>query len=169
MGVAELGLMGVEVSTPEATLGMAADTTTADIVAVTTEDGASMEVAAVMAGVGAGGWPGRKILGPRIRLRMGLGIWLGWPHWGWGYPYGYYYSPGYYAPYPYYSYLYYPDPNNGDDDLPPVDPNARPQPNQNGPARPWSALAPGGAAYAHYANSTSRRLRRRFSPLTGLA
>jgi hypothetical protein len=49
--VAEQGFTGVEVSTPEATLGMAADTTTADIVAATMgEDGAITEVAAVTAG-----------------------------------------------------------------------------------------------------------------------
>jgi hypothetical protein len=53
------GFTGVEVSTPEATLGTA-DTTTADIVAATTEDGATMEdgatteVAAVTAGATAG-------------------------------------------------------------------------------------------------------------------
>jgi hypothetical protein len=48
--VAEEGFTGVEVSTPEATLGMAADTTTADIVAATMGDGAITEVAAVTAG-----------------------------------------------------------------------------------------------------------------------
>jgi len=54
MGVAEQGFTGVEVSTPEATLDMAADTTTADIVVATTEDEATTEVAAVMAGATAG-------------------------------------------------------------------------------------------------------------------
>jgi hypothetical protein len=54
MGVAEQGFTGVEVSTPEATLGTAADNTTEDIVAATTEDGATTEVAAVMAGATAG-------------------------------------------------------------------------------------------------------------------
>jgi hypothetical protein len=43
----------VEVSTPEATRGTAGDITTADIVAVTTEDGPTTEVAAVMAGATA--------------------------------------------------------------------------------------------------------------------
>lgn len=51
--VAEEGFTGVEVSTPEATLGTA-DTTTADIVAATMEDGATTEVAAVTAGATAG-------------------------------------------------------------------------------------------------------------------
>ena len=169
MGVADQGFTGVEVSTPEATLPIAADTPTADIVAVTTEDGATTEVPALWLGRGLGDGRAGRYWGRGYGYGWGWGFGFGWPYWGWGYPYGYYYSPGYYAPYPYYSYLYYPDPNNGDDDLPPADPNARPQPNQNGPARPWSAPAPGGAAYAHYANSTSRRLRRRFSPLTGLA
>jgi hypothetical protein len=41
--VAEEGFTGAEVSTAEATLGMAADTTTADIVAATMEDGAITE------------------------------------------------------------------------------------------------------------------------------
>ena len=45
---------GVEVSTPEATQGMAADTTTADIVVAIMEDGAITEVAAAMAGATAG-------------------------------------------------------------------------------------------------------------------
>jgi len=52
--VAEEGSTGVEVSTPEATLDMAADTTTADIVVATTEDEATTEVPAVMAGATAG-------------------------------------------------------------------------------------------------------------------
>lgn len=51
--VAEEGFTGVQVSTPEDTLGMAADTTTADIVVATTKDGAITEVAAVMAGATA--------------------------------------------------------------------------------------------------------------------
>jgi hypothetical protein len=55
MGVAEQGFTGVEVSTPEATLGTAADTPTEDIVAATTEDGATTEVAAVMAGAAGAG------------------------------------------------------------------------------------------------------------------
>ncbi len=62
MEVAEEGFTGVEVSTPETTLGTAADTlgtvvadtTTLDIVAATTEDGATTEVAEVMAGAMAG-------------------------------------------------------------------------------------------------------------------
>jgi hypothetical protein len=52
--VAEEGFTGVEVSTAEATLGTAADTTTANIVAATMEDGATTEVAAVTAGATAG-------------------------------------------------------------------------------------------------------------------
>jgi hypothetical protein len=54
MEVAEEVFTGEEASTPEATLGTAADTTTADIVAATTEDGATTEVTAVMAGATAG-------------------------------------------------------------------------------------------------------------------
>ena len=111
-------------------------------------------------GHGGYGWggsagSGRKILGPRIRLRMGRGwgFGFGWPYWGWGYPYGYYYSPGYYAPYPYYSYPYYPDPNNGDDDPPPADPNAPPEPKQKVPIKSWGPPSPGDAANANYANS----------------
>jgi hypothetical protein len=50
---AEEGFTGVEASTPGATLGIAADTTTADIMAATMEDRAITEVAAVMAGVTA--------------------------------------------------------------------------------------------------------------------
>jgi hypothetical protein len=53
MEVAEEGFTGVEVSTPEATPGTAADTTTADMVAAITEDVATTEAAAVMAGATA--------------------------------------------------------------------------------------------------------------------
>jgi hypothetical protein len=81
----------------------------------------------------------------------GWGFGFGWPYWGWGYPYGYYYNPWYYAPDPYYSHPYQ-DPNNGDDDPRPADPNARPQPNQNGPARSWGPSTPGDAANANYPN-----------------
>ena len=70
--VAEEDFMEVEVSTPEATQGMAADTTTADIVVATMEDGAITEVAAVTAGATAGA----EDIGPRIRLRVGLGAWV---------------------------------------------------------------------------------------------
>jgi hypothetical protein len=74
MGVAELGFTGVEVSTPEATLGMAADTTTADIVAVTTEDGATTEVAAVMVGLaGAGATAGAEDIGAEDTVTDGAG------------------------------------------------------------------------------------------------
>jgi len=95
----------------------------------------------------------------------GWGFGFGWPYWGWGwgYPYGYY-SPWYYAPYSYYSYPYYgpsddpagyPDPGNGNDDPPPADPNARPLPNQNGPARPWRPPVPGGGANPNYGSSNA--------------
>ena len=54
MEVAEEVFTGVEVSTPEATPGTAADTTSADIVAAITEDMATTEAAAVTAGATAG-------------------------------------------------------------------------------------------------------------------
>jgi len=73
MGVADQGFTGVEVSTPEATLPIAADTTTADIVAVTTEDGATTEVAAVMAGAGAGGMAGPEDIGAEDTVTDGAG------------------------------------------------------------------------------------------------
>jgi hypothetical protein len=112
-------------------------------------------------GRGAYGWSGRawgyggrgRFWGRGYGYGWGWGFGLGWPYWGWGYPYGYYYNPWYYAPDPYYSYPYYSDPDNRGDDPPPADPNARPQPNQNGPARSWRPQAPGGAAYANYAHS----------------
>jgi hypothetical protein len=67
MEVAE-GFTGVEVSTPEATLGTAADTTTADIVAATTE------VAAVMAGAaGAGATAGAEDIGAEDTVTDGAG------------------------------------------------------------------------------------------------
>jgi hypothetical protein len=118
-------------------------------------------------GRGGYGWGGRgygwggRYWGHR-GYGFGWGFGFGWPYWGWGYPYGYGYSPWYYAPYPYYSYPYYdpsdypagyPDPDNGNDDPPLADPNARPQPNQNGPATSWRPPVPGGAANANYANS----------------
>ena len=72
--VAEEGLRGVEVSTPEVTLGMAADTTTADIVAVTTEDGATTEVTAVLAGAaGAGATAGAEDIGAQDTVTDGVG------------------------------------------------------------------------------------------------
>jgi hypothetical protein len=72
--VAEQGFTGVEVSTPEATLGMAADTTTADIVAVTTEDGATTEVTEVMAGAaGAGATAGAEDIGAQDTVTDGVG------------------------------------------------------------------------------------------------
>jgi hypothetical protein len=76
MEVAEEGFTGVEVSTPEATPGTAADTTTADMVAAITEDGTWLLRRPRRLWLGLR--PRRKILGPRIRLRMGLGlgIWL---------------------------------------------------------------------------------------------
>ena len=48
------GFMGLEVSTPEATLGMAAGTSTTDIAAATTEVGATTEDVALTAGATAG-------------------------------------------------------------------------------------------------------------------
>jgi hypothetical protein len=54
MEVAEEVFTVVEAPTAEGTLGTAADTTTEDIVAATTEDGATTEVTAVMAGATAG-------------------------------------------------------------------------------------------------------------------
>jgi hypothetical protein len=50
MEVAEEGFSGVEVSTPEVTLGTEADATTTDIAVATTEVGATTEVAPFMAG-----------------------------------------------------------------------------------------------------------------------
>jgi hypothetical protein len=87
-GVAEQGFTGVEVSTAEATLGTAADTTTEDIVvattgegattedivAATTEDGATTEVAAVMAGAaGAGATAGAADIGGEDTVMDGAG------------------------------------------------------------------------------------------------
>src|SRR5580704_6773754 len=111
---------------------------------------------------GGYGWGG-GYWGRGYGYGWGWGVGFGWPYWGWGwgYPYGYYYSPGYYGTYPYYSYPYYgpsddptgnPDPNNGDDNPPPADPNARPQPNQSGPARAWRPPVPGGAPNPSYTN-----------------
>jgi hypothetical protein len=112
-------------------------------------------------GRGGYGWAGRgwaygrggRYWGRGYGYGWGWGFGFGWPYWGWGYPYGYYYDPWYYAPYPNYAYPDYSDPNNGDDNPPPADPGARPQPNQNGPARSWGPPAPGGAANANYAKS----------------
>ena len=65
----------------------------------------------------------------------------------------------YYAPYPYDSYPYdgpsgypadYLDPDSGNNDPPPADPSARPQANQDGPARAWR---PEGAANTTHRNS----------------
>jgi hypothetical protein len=109
------------------------------------------------------GWGGRG-WGRGYGYGWGWGFGFGWPYWGWGYPYGYYYGPGYYGPDPYDSYPYYgpsdyppgyPDPDNGNDDPPPADPNARPRPNQNGPARSWRPPVPGGGASANYGNSNA--------------
>jgi hypothetical protein len=116
-------------------------------------------------GRGGYGWGGRGY-GWGRGYGYGWGGWgfgFGWPYWGygWGYPYGDY-SPWYYGPGPYYSYPYYgpsdypqgyPDPYNGNDDPPPADPNSRPQPNQNGPARSWRPPVPGGGANPNYGNS----------------
>jgi hypothetical protein len=93
----------------------------------------------------------------------GWGFGFGWPYWGWGYPYAGY-SPWYYGPSPYYSYPYYgpsddpagyPDSGYGNDDPPPADPNARPLPNQNGPARSWRPPVPGGGANPNYPNNSA--------------
>jgi hypothetical protein len=115
-------------------------------------------------GHGGYGWGGRywgRGYGYGWGRGWGWGFGFGWPYWGWGYPYAYY-SPWYYAPDLYYSYPYYgpsgyppgyPDPGNGNDDPPPADPNARPQPNRNGAARSSRPPLPGGGANANYANS----------------
>jgi hypothetical protein len=74
MGVAEQGFTGVEVSTPEATLGTAADATTEDIVAASTEVAATTEVAAVMAGAaGAGATAGAADIGGEDTVTDGAG------------------------------------------------------------------------------------------------
>jgi hypothetical protein len=74
MEVVEEGFRGVEVSTPEATLGTAADITTADIVVITTEDGATTEVAAVMAGAArAGATAGAEDIGAEDTVTDGAG------------------------------------------------------------------------------------------------
>ncbi len=102
-------------------------------------------------GYGWGGW--------------GWGYGFGWPYAGWGYPYGYYgYSPWYYAPGYDYSYPDYgpsdyppgsPNPDGGNDDPPPANRDARPQPpNQNAPARSWRPPAPGGAGNANIGDSS---------------
>ena len=73
MEVAEEGFTAVQVSTPEATLGTA-DTTTADIVAATMEDGATTEVAAAMAGLaGAGATAGAEDIGAEDTVTDGAG------------------------------------------------------------------------------------------------
>lgn len=72
MEVAEEGFAQVELSTPEATLVTAADTTTADIVAATTEGGATTEVAAVTAG-GAGATAGAEDIGAEDTVTDGDG------------------------------------------------------------------------------------------------
>jgi hypothetical protein len=114
---------------------------------------------------GRGGFGrGGRYWGRGYGYGWGWGLGFGWPYWGWGWGYPYaYYNPWYYAPDPYYSYPYYgpsdddpagyPDPGNGYDDPPPAGPNARPLPNQNGPARPWRPPVPGGAPNAGYPNS----------------
>jgi hypothetical protein len=109
-------------------------------------------------GRGGYGWGygrGGRYWGPGYGYGWGWGFGFGWPYWGWGYPYGYYYSPWYYAPDPYYSYPYYryPDPNNGDNDPPPANPNARPEPHQKVPIKSWGPPSEGEAANANYANS----------------
>jgi hypothetical protein len=114
--------------------------------------------------LGSYGWGGRgygwggRYWGRGRGYGWGWGFGFGWPYWnwGWGYPYADY-NPWYYAPDPY-SYPYYgpsdyspgyPDPDNGNDDPSPADPNTRPQPNQNGPARSWRPPVPGAAANAN--------------------
>jgi hypothetical protein len=134
-------------------------------------------------GRGGYGWGGRgygwggRYWGRGYGYGWGWGFGFGWPYWGWGwgYPYGYYYSPGYYAPGSYYSYPYYgtsddptgyPNPGNGNDDPPPTDPNTRPLPNQNGPAKSWRPPVPGGAPHANYANSDAAAVAPRGSVLS---
>jgi len=119
-------------------------------------------------GRGGYGWGGRRYgwggryWGRGYGYGWGWGFGFGWPYWGWGYPYGYGYSPWYYAPYSYGSYPSYgpsdyppdyPDPDNGNDDPPLTDPSARPQANQNGPAKSWRPPVPAGAANANDTNS----------------
>jgi hypothetical protein len=86
MELVEEGFTAVEVFTPEATPGTAADTTTADIVAAitedvattqvaTTEDVATTEAAAVMAGaVGAGVTAGAEDIGAEDTVTDGAGV-----------------------------------------------------------------------------------------------
>ena len=100
----------------------------------------------------------------------GWGVGFGWPYWGWGYgyPYGYYYSPGYYGSGPYYSYPPYgpsgdpsgsPDQSNGNGNPQSTDPNARPQPNQNGPARYGTPPAQGDILSTDYRSTAAPRAR----------
>jgi len=114
---------------------------------------------------GGYGWGGRY-WGHGYGYGWGWGVGFGWPYWGWGwgYPYGSYYYPGYYAPGPYYSYPPYgpsgdptgsPDQGNGNDNPPPADPNARPQPNQNGPARYGTPPAQGDILSTDYINTAA--------------
>jgi len=114
---------------------------------------------------GGYGWGGRY-WGGGYGYGWGWGVGFGWPYWGWGwgYPYGSYYYPGYYAPGPYYSYppygpsgdpTGYPDPGNGNDNPPPTDPNARPQPNQNGPARYGTPPSQGDILSTDYRNTAT--------------
>jgi hypothetical protein len=74
MEVAEQGFTGLEVSTPEAALGTAADTSTEDIMAAIPEVGATTEVAAVMAGAaGAGATAGAADIGGEDTVTDGAG------------------------------------------------------------------------------------------------
>lgn len=96
------------------------------------------------------GWRGGYWGYPRYGHGWGWGFGFGWPYWGWGYPYAYGYSPWYGASPYFYSYPNYCPPgypcsDNGNDDPPPADPPG-PQPNANGPAKPWRSPVPGAAA-----------------------
>src|ERR1700732_3657425 len=74
MEVAEQGFTGLEVSTPEAALGTAADTSTEGIMAAIPEVGATTEVAAVMAGAaGAGATAGAADIGGEDTVTDGAG------------------------------------------------------------------------------------------------
>ena len=162
----------VEVSAAESTLGLSADAHTAAIMAATTEGGATTAditavtdgEAEVTAGVGVIGAADTVTAGADGESASAgrIGVW------GYGYPYGYYYSPGYYGSGPYYSYPPYgpsgdpsgsPDQSNGNGNPQSTDPNARPQPNQNGPARYGTPPAQGDILSTDYRSTAAPRAR----------
>ena len=173
MVAARQRFMEVEDSAAESTLGLSVDTRTADIMAATTEGGATTtaDITAVTAGA-AEVTAGVGVIGAADTVTAGAGwrVGFGWPYWGWryGYPYGYYYSPGYYGSGPYYSYPPYgpsgdpsgsPDQSNGNGNPQSTDPNARPQPNQNGPARYGTPPAQGDILSTDYRSTAAPRAR----------